>query len=110
VFTSEELGSDVEDFLLEFLPALRRLSKELRLNQLIEHRRSGRHLLTKVVQHLPSRAPSEVGPEAAPTVETSYEDDSGLSTRTECDDDFGKVEDVEELIQAEAPDSQFFLI
>jgi hypothetical protein len=109
IFTADQLECEVLAFLTGFLLVLRQLSKRLRLGQLVEHRRSGRHLFAKLLAAVPK--PQQAGITQGDTeteLPNSVAEDVA-SMWTECDD-FGILEDVEELIQADAPDSQFMLI
>ena len=54
IFTSQAVGSDVESLLRSALPVLRQLSKYIRLNQIIENRRAGVNLFSRLVQVVPA--------------------------------------------------------
>ena len=53
LFTCHDDGEEVEKLLRSFLPVCRTLSKQLRLSQVVENRRAGRNVFSKLVQVVP---------------------------------------------------------
>jgi hypothetical protein len=92
LFTSHDDGGIVERQLRSFLPVCRALSKQLRLSQVVENRRAGRIVFSKLIQVMPK--PKTISPMDLLSEEPdSVSDDSIGSLITELGD-LGKVEDI----------------
>jgi hypothetical protein len=93
IFTCHDSGQEVETLLLELLPLCRKLSKQLRFSQVIENRRAGKSVFSKLVQVIPKPKIAKVS-EAAEAVQESVNDGACdiESAITEIGD-LGKIED-----------------
>jgi len=92
LFTCHDLGDEVEKLLQSVLPVCRKLSKQLRLSQVIENRRAGRNLFSKLINIVPKpRLPSP--PTGAMEDLPTEGDDKIESDVTELGD-LGNIEDL----------------
>ena len=103
LFTCHDCGYEVEKLLLHFLPICRKLSKQIRLSQVIENRRAGRNVFSKLVQVVPKPRPmtafskpetesSEVGDGTIESIVTEYGDIGNIEDFK--DDDVDKNDDI----------------
>jgi len=93
IFTCHDSGREVETLLLELLPLCRKLSKQLRFSQVVENRRAGRSVFSKLLQVIPK-------PKSAPVQEAKMDIQEDPSDSTADIDsaiteigDLGKIED-----------------
>ena len=106
IFTPLALGTDVENFFIQQLPLWRQLTKQLRLLQIIEHRRLGVSLFSKFPAL--SRGISGVIRESEEdSCRAEEQEEDWNSNQTELGE-IGRVEDVEDLL-VQQMDDQFII-
>jgi hypothetical protein len=110
VFTDEYRPAGVESFLREIIPIWRQLSKQLRLQQLIAHRRAGISLFEKMVKAMPVRSVEKytMNQQEDSANESAIKlDTSEINSDATEYEDLGCLEEVEAIIEADREDNQF---
>ena len=115
LFTSHDLGINVDDFLRQLLPLWRRLTKQVRLLQIIEHRRQGISLLKnlkKFESPQESQSPVFPDPELCGSDIQEKDDMDAFSIQTEpeaLEELDQQLADIQSILAADQMEDKFIL-